>query len=61
MSGIPVEIHWFPRHYDRFVTWGSEINLYQMRNSDEIDHRVSTSVLLLRELALISINILFGK
>lgn len=44
MSGTPVEIHWFPRHYDRFVTWGSEINLYQVRNSDEIDHRVSTSV-----------------
>lgn len=43
MSGTPVEIHWFPRNCDRFVTWGSEINLYQVRNLDEVDHRVSTS------------------
>lgn len=43
MSGTPVEIHWFPRHTDRFLTWGSEINLYQVKNSDEVDHRVSTS------------------
>lgn len=43
MSGTPAEIHWFPRQCDRFVTWGSEINLYQVKNSEEIDHRVSTS------------------
>lgn len=43
MSGTPVEIHWFPRQYDRFVTWGSEINLYRVKNSEEIDQRVSTS------------------
>lgn len=43
MSGTPVEIHWFPRHTDRFLTWGSEINLYQVKNSDDVDHRVSTS------------------
>lgn len=45
MSGTPVEIHWFPRHTDRFLTWGSEINLYQVKNSDEVDHRISTSAL----------------
>lgn len=56
MSGTPVEIHWFPRHYDRFVTWGSEINLYQVRNSHEIDHRVSTSVFFITK-----INIQFNK
>lgn len=43
MSGTPVEIHWFPKHNDRFLTWGSEINLYQVKHSDDIDHRVSTS------------------
>lgn len=49
MSGTPVEIHWFPRQCDRFVTWGSEINLYQVRNSVEVDHRVSTSASQLNE------------
>lgn len=44
MSGTPVEIHWFPRNSNRFLTWGSEINLYEVKNSDEIDHRVSTSM-----------------
>lgn len=43
MSGTPVEIHWFPRYCERFVTWGSEINLYQVRNTEDVDHRVSTS------------------
>lgn len=43
MSGTPVEIHWFPRYCERFVTWGSEINLYQIRNTEDVDHRVSTS------------------
>ncbi|XP_031631806.1 GATOR complex protein MIOS [Contarinia nasturtii] len=44
MSGTPVEIHWFPRHSNRFVTWGSEINLYQVKNTDDVDHRVSTNI-----------------
>lgn len=44
MSGTPVEIHWFPRTNDRFLTWGSEINLYQVKNIADIDHRVTTSM-----------------
>lgn len=43
MSGTPVEIHWFPATNDRFLTWGSEINLYQVKNITDIDHRVPTS------------------
>lgn len=43
MSGTPVEIHWFPRQCDRFVTWGSEINMYCVKNTEDVDHRVSTS------------------
>lgn len=52
MSGPPVEIHWFPASGDRFLTWGSEINLYQVRCTDDIDHRVATS-------KIVSINYLF--
>lgn len=43
MSGTPVEIHWFPRHTDRFFTWGSEINLYEVKSSDTVDHRILSS------------------
>lgn len=31
MSGLTTEIYWFPKINDRFVTWGSEINLYQVK------------------------------
>lgn len=43
MSGTPVEIHWFPGTNDRFLTWGSEISLYQVKNISDVDHRVTTS------------------
>lgn len=42
-GGTPQEIHWFPKFNDRFITWGSEINLYKVKNADEVDHQVSTS------------------
>lgn len=44
MSGTTVELHWFPKHPDRFLTWGSEINLYQVRNSENVaDQKNPTS------------------
>lgn len=43
MGSTNVELHWFPRHSDRFITWGSEINLYQVKNSEEVDHKIPTS------------------
>lgn len=43
MSGAISEVHWFPTHGDRFLTWGSEINLYQLKSSDEVDQDVATS------------------
>lgn len=43
MSGAIAELHWFPTHDDNFLTWGSEINLYQARNFEEVDQNVSSS------------------
>lgn len=43
MSGAIAEVHWFPSHGDRFLTWGSEINLYQLKSSHEVDQDVATS------------------
>lgn len=42
-GGTPQEIHWFPKSSDRFITWGTEIQLYQIKNVDEVDHQVTTS------------------
>lgn len=42
MSGTIAELYWFPKYQDRFITWGSEINLYQTK-VDVTDHRLQTS------------------
>lgn len=44
MSGTTAELHWFPnsKYQDRFITWGSEINLYQT-NDDVTGERLQTS------------------
>lgn len=45
MSGTPAELYFFPKYQDRFITWGSEINLYQIKNDvTETDHRLQTSI-----------------
>lgn len=47
MSGLTTELHWFPRINDRFVTWGSEINLYQVKHhTDPLDPRSYASKIL---------------
>ncbi len=45
MSGTTAELYWFPRskYQDRFITWGSEINLYQV-NDDVPGERLQTSL-----------------
>lgn len=43
MSGLTAEIYWFPKIADRFVSWGSEINLYQAKRNTELDGRCYTS------------------
>lgn len=43
-GGTLQEIQWFPKIHDQFITWGSEIHLYQVKTVDEIDHQVSTSI-----------------
>lgn len=36
MSGNIHGISWFPNFPDKFVSWGQEINLYEVRNKDEL-------------------------
>ncbi|EAT41422.1 AAEL006925-PA [Aedes aegypti] len=44
MTQTVVEVHWFPKYPDRFLTAaGSEINLYQVKHRDLIDHSIQTS------------------
>ncbi|XP_065073911.1 GATOR2 complex protein MIOS isoform X1 [Ochlerotatus camptorhynchus] len=46
MTQTVVELHWFPKYPDRFLTAaGSEINLYQVKHRDLIDHGINTSEL----------------
>lgn len=46
MTQTVVEVHWFPKYPDRFLTAaGSEINLYQVKHRDLIDHSIQTSKL----------------
>lgn len=42
MSGTTAELYWFPKYQDRFITWGSEINLYQTKD-EEPGQRLQTS------------------
>lgn len=42
-GGTLQEIHWFPKIPDQFITWGSEIQLYQVKSVNDIDHQVATS------------------
>jgi hypothetical protein len=37
MASTPVQVHWFPKYNDKFITAGSEINLYQIKDFDEND------------------------
>lgn len=43
MNGSTAELHMFPKHMDRFITWGSEICLYQVKNTEDVDHKTPTS------------------
>lgn len=43
MSGAIAEATWFPTHDDRFLTWGSEINLYQLKSCEDVDQNVTSS------------------
>lgn len=43
MSGNVVEVHYFPKNPDKFAIWGSEINLYQIKNYDEIENNSTSS------------------
>lgn len=36
MSGNIHGISWFPNFPDKFVSWGQEINLYEVRNKDDV-------------------------
>jgi len=36
MSGNIHGISWFPNFPDKFVSWGQEISLYEVRNKDEM-------------------------
>lgn len=46
MNGSTAELHMFPKHTDRFITWGSEICLYQVKNTEDVDHKTPTSTYL---------------
>lgn len=43
MSNTITRLHWFPRSPNHFITWGSEINVYEVKNADHIDQSVATS------------------
>lgn len=32
MAGLRLEVFWSPNNPDKFLTWGSEITLYQVEN-----------------------------
>uniref|UniRef100_A0A8D7ZYA5 WD repeat-containing protein mio n=1 Tax=Culex pipiens TaxID=7175 RepID=A0A8D7ZYA5_CULPI len=45
MTQTVVELHWFPKYSDRFLTTaGSEINLYQVKNRDLVDYGINTNI-----------------
>lgn len=43
MSSTITKLHWFPKSPNHFITWGSEINIYEVTSSDKIDNSVVTS------------------
>ncbi|KAG4079310.1 hypothetical protein HA402_008002 [Bradysia odoriphaga] len=43
MSGTVAELYWFPKYQDRFITWGSEINLYQTKE-EVAGQRLQTNI-----------------
>lgn len=35
MSGVRLEVQWSPVHPDKFITWGTDINLYEVKSIKE--------------------------
>lgn len=42
MAGGRLEVFWSPNSQDKFITWGSDISLYQVKNTSVRDDISST-------------------
>lgn len=42
MAGGRLEVFWSPNSQDKFITWGSDISLYQVKNTSVKDDISST-------------------
>lgn len=41
-NNIINRLHWFPKSPSHFITWGSEINMYEVKNAGN-DHIIDNS------------------
>jgi hypothetical protein len=55
MSGVRLEVQWSPVHPDKFITWGTEIFLYEVASLKDATKLACTAAILSSSMTFVTV------